>query len=242
MSAQHAELLAQLYASQIAQTPNNYLKYHSSRQAIASRVNSFLAYQDYLPTAGRLLEWGCQHAPDASLIKAARPKLEIIGCDLPPKDYAEFWSNSGLDFVPLTDPVKLPFEDASFNCVIGAGVLEHVPMDYESLRELHRVMKPRGTLIITQLPNRYSYIEFLARNIRKADFHRKLYTKSDIRWLLERSGFSPLKIQRYRILPSNTASRAVSSLSKWERLLERIWPLSLACTDLLAISEKVSEF
>jgi hypothetical protein len=54
--------------------------------------------------------------------------------------------------------------------------LEHTAMGYKSLKKLFRILKPDGHLIITYLPNRFSYTEFLARNLKKRDFHRRLFT------------------------------------------------------------------
>ncbi|SRR5579875_570171 len=42
----------------------------------------------------------------------------------------------------------LPFSDASFDCVISSQVIEHVPFDEVLFRELKRVLRPGGALII----------------------------------------------------------------------------------------------
>ena len=66
-------------------------------------------------------------------------KLSLVGCDFPeglPVDrYPAFWDYCGMEFVPLSDLTTLPFDANPFDCVIGSGVLEHVAMDYESLKE-----------------------------------------------------------------------------------------------------------
>jgi SAM-dependent methyltransferase len=43
----------------------------------------------------------------------------------------------------------LPFADASFDRVIAAEVLEHLPRDDQAMRELFRVLKPGGLLAVT---------------------------------------------------------------------------------------------
>ncbi len=45
------------------------------------------------------------------------------------------------------DVASLPFADSCFDIVICAEVLEHVPDPRAVLRELHRVLKPGGTLL-----------------------------------------------------------------------------------------------
>lgn len=45
--------------------------------------------------------------------------------------------------------LSLPFPDASFDRVIAAEVLEHIPADREAMSELVRVLKPGGTMAVT---------------------------------------------------------------------------------------------
>ncbi len=70
-------------------------------------------------------------------------------------------------------------------------------MDYESLKELHRVLKPGGVLVISYLPNRWSVAEWLRRNVTRTDFHYRLYGRSEVRRLLLHSGFQVLN-SRYQ--------------------------------------------
>lgn len=56
------------------------------------------------------------------------------------------------------EPYKLPFEDNSFDAVFSNQVFEHVQNYFETLEELHRVMKP-GAVMLHVFPTRYSPIE-----------------------------------------------------------------------------------
>ena len=51
---------------------------------------------------------------------------------------------------------RLPFEDATFECVVAGEIIEHVPNPDELLREVRRVLVPGGTLILST-PNLVSW-------------------------------------------------------------------------------------
>ena len=49
----------------------------------------------------------------------------------------------------LGDATRLPFPDNTFDCVVTSEVLEHIQNDVAAIAELHRVLKPGGTLGVT---------------------------------------------------------------------------------------------
>jgi SAM-dependent methyltransferase len=57
------------------------------------------------------------------------------------------WDTSAIDIV--CDITAIPEPDASFDAVLCTEVLEHLPEPVSALRELARLLKPGGTLIIT---------------------------------------------------------------------------------------------
>lgn len=57
------------------------------------------------------------------------------------------WDNTQLDIV--SDITAIPVDDGSFDAVMCTEVLEHVPDPVAALKELHRVLKPGGLLLIT---------------------------------------------------------------------------------------------
>lgn len=186
------EVLAHLYAGQTAFASDPYLEQHADPRFIAGQVNVFEWYRRFLPSSGPVLDWGCRHAPDSCLIRATYgDQFEHHACDLPPEgQYAVFHEFAGVEYQQLTDPVQLPYESGQFETVVASGVLEHVAMDYESLKELYRVTKVGGRLIITYLPNRLSWQEWRARRSHRLA-HRRLYSLRLIRELLLRTGFYP---------------------------------------------------
>lgn len=54
-----------------------------------------------------------------------------------------------------TDAEQLPFEDASFDLVLGHAILHHIPDLPQAFAEFHRVLKPGGTVVFAGEPSRY---------------------------------------------------------------------------------------
>lgn len=84
---------------------------------------------------------------------------------------------------------RLPFANSSVGAVTMLDVLEHVADEGRALRELHRILKPPGLLVLSvpAFQSLYSYWD------RVAGHHRR-YTKAQLRSILERNGFAVEKM------------------------------------------------
>lgn len=95
------------------------------------------------------------------------------------------------------DGERLPFADGLFDCVICTETLEHVPDDRLVARELVRVLRPGGTLVIS-VPDEYSErilwkISYRYRNTPGG--HVRIYRRDDIKRLMGESGARPYAIE-----------------------------------------------
>lgn len=62
----------------------------------------------------------------------------------------------GLDVETVaTGAEALPFEDASFDLVLGHAILHHIPHLDRAFAEFHRVLRPGGTVVFAGEPSRY---------------------------------------------------------------------------------------
>ncbi|HEV2687807.1 MAG TPA: methyltransferase domain-containing protein [Bryobacteraceae bacterium] len=234
-----AGVLHDLYARQLATLPDDsYLRQHSESSFVEGAVRVFRFYECYLPKEGSILDWGCRHAPDACLIRARlQDRVTLEGCDiLDGSQYPVFFECAGLRYAPLHDIVKLPYPDSSFDAVLASGVLEHVPMDHESLKELYRVLRVGGRLIVTYLPNRASIEEWQLRRRGGNHFHWRLYKRSELQNLLLHAGFRPLIAGYQTQLDLLPASGGLAAL----RPLLRVFQLHRLASCLCAVAEKVS--
>jgi SAM-dependent methyltransferase len=93
------------------------------------------------------------------------------------------------------DAVRLPFPDNTFDCIIAAEVLEHVPDDVGALDELTRVLKPGGRLAATipsWMPEKICWAlseEYHAPHV--VGGHVRIYTEPELRKKMRGAGLEP---------------------------------------------------
>lgn len=237
-------VLAELYHAQLALDPQNgYVLEHASARCVTNQVLTFQWYQPYLPATGAILDWGCQHAPDSCLLRAGfGDRFALHACDFVPQEqYRRFYEFAELSYAQLDDVVRLPYDDETFEVVIGSGVLEHAALDYESLKELYRILKPEGVLIITYLPNWLSIQEWRRRVICRRGFHRRLYGLGETRQLLKRSGFYPIVSGYHTFFWQRALTRLGfgGGTRTLAGILAAICPLTLFSSTLCFIAQRV---
>ena len=88
------------------------------------------------------------------------------------------------------DALTLPFPDESFDRVIAAEVLEHIPDDERAMRELVRVLRPGGRMAVT-VPTRWPERICWALDHRYHDTpggHVRIYRQPELEAKLRRAG------------------------------------------------------
>ncbi|QIB33343.1 class I SAM-dependent methyltransferase [Ancylobacter pratisalsi] len=114
----------------------------------------------------------------------ARTARSVIGVDVDPEAVAHAEARYGGENGPrfqLGDIDALPFPDASFDVVVSFETIEHVPNPTTALRELRRVLKPDGLLIIST-PDRDVYTDALGN---RNEFHLAELSTDEFRQALE---------------------------------------------------------
>ena len=66
----------------------------------------------------------------------------------------------------VADAETIPYEDGTFDLVVGHAVLHHIPDVERALREALRVLRPGGRLVFAGEPTRYG--DFVARRLSRA--------------------------------------------------------------------------
>ena len=199
---------------------------------------------------GRVLDWGCGFGQMTQLLREK-------GVDATAFDYRSDVAEDGLyplerypqiDAYLSSEAVRLPFEDESFGAVLSCGVLEHVQDPDGSVKELRRVLRPGGTFYIYNLPNRYSYLERLAKVLGLYYHgqlpHDRVYSKREAVGLLEKHGFDVREVRRANMLPltlpGRLAAKTAGAIWTTSRALGAVPGLNLFATsiELVAISRR----
>lgn len=94
-----------------------------------------------------ILDLGTSTGTNLRMLCAAQFK-NIAGLDFS-EESVRFCAEKGLPRVYKGDICDLPFADASYDVILATDIIEHVDDDAKALREILRVLKPGGRVLIT---------------------------------------------------------------------------------------------
>jgi SAM-dependent methyltransferase len=106
----------------------------SVQYAVRRPLVEWLEQQDV--SGERVLDVGCGDRPYERLLAGA---AEVVGFDVPGNPHADL--HGSIDSIPV--------DDASFDVVLCLQVLEHVPDPAAAVRELRRVVRPGGRVLLS---------------------------------------------------------------------------------------------
>ena len=151
----------------------------------------------------RVLDIGCGNG---SLSKIAESKFqEVHGCDIALTALQEARIRGMRTIcVDLNTIIPLPYQDESFDAITCLEVLEHVLDPFNLLKDLHRVLRPKGQVLLTT-PN-IRYFRNLCKLIFEGKFphtttdsfvwgggHVHYFTRKDLAFLLQKAGFERIE-------------------------------------------------
>jgi SAM-dependent methyltransferase len=156
--------------------------------------------------AGRILDIGCGTGgmlPQYAAFGAA------LGLD-PSEEARDACTRRGVPFVRGSG-AQLPFKDGSIDVITALDVIEHVPDDTGLLREMRRVLRPGGVLLLT-----VPAYQFLWSQHDVFNHHQRRYRRSRLQALLRSSGFEIAKLSYYNttLFPAAMLRKATMRVDK----------------------------
>ena len=148
----------------------------------------------------RVLDLGCR---DGALTQAYASGNEVVGVDA---DREALAAAEGLGietrWADLDQPLEFP--DESFDVVVAGELLEHLRDPQRVVAEIHRVLRPGGTLVAS-VPNAYrlkSRLRFLIGRAPESDpTHLQMFAASDVHRLLAAFDDPELHFVAGRLMP-----------------------------------------
>jgi len=101
-----------------------------------------------------VLDVGCG---DGFLARVAFGEKLEAGIDLDAGEVGRATKNGSYQKALCASATDMPFPNRSFKTVVSNCVLEHIPDIDKALSEIHRVLKPKGRLLITVPSEQYNH-------------------------------------------------------------------------------------
>jgi len=152
--------------------------WYAGRRALA--LNIFAKIYGVSEKTIRILDAGCGTGINLSYLQT---RGNVCGLDIS-KDALQFSRSRGLSSLICGSADKLPIKDELFDIVLALDVIEHIEEDLSAIKELNRVLKSGGILIIT-----VPAFQILWTSHDLAVHHKRRYTRPELLNILKLGGF-----------------------------------------------------
>jgi ubiquinone/menaquinone biosynthesis C-methylase UbiE len=154
-----------------------------------------------IPPAARILDVGCGTGELLLRLAARHPDSMLSGIDPVPAmlQMAERKLPGRVDF-RVGYASALPWPDASFDVVVSCNMFHYVTQPLLALQEMHRVLRPGGSLVITDWCDDYLMCRLCNVYLRLTNrAYYKTYKQRECLDLLSAAGTPVTGIERYKI-------------------------------------------
>jgi ubiquinone/menaquinone biosynthesis C-methylase UbiE len=149
----------------------------------------------------RVLDVGCGTGELLARLAAKYPGASLAGLDPVPAmlDMAREKLSPNVD-LRVGWANELPWPDASFDVVVSCNMFHYITHPVEALREMERVLRPGGRIVITDWCDDYLACRLCNVYLRlMSKAHYKTYRQEECASLLSQAGHSRARIDRYKI-------------------------------------------
>lgn len=200
----------------------------------------FKSLRDYFQDGEKVLDLGCGNGRFFELFQdEAEKKVQYFGVDNSPKLLELAKQRYPQAQFILTDGLNLPFTENFFDKILCIAVLHHLPgyeLRRQFLRQVHRVLRPGGLLILTTWhlwPNlriwrhtklflKYTFLKLVGRSAldwgdmyeswgKKGQRYFHSISRGELRGLLEEVGF---RVENMGFLVRKSGEKSLVAIAK----------------------------
>lgn len=152
------------------------------------------------------LDIGCGDGSISAILFAHFKPIDY-GSDINPTPLALARKTKIYKKVIQADACKLPFKTNQFKTIISNSTFEHIENDLQAIKEVSRVLKPKGQFIFTVPSNRLVKFFNLKMNQRAAHYHyrslsewKKILSANNMKIIEAKYYFSPSTVRLWKKL------------------------------------------
>jgi len=170
------------------------------------------------PEAKRVLDVGCAFGSMGKRLRELRGS-EVVGIENEERAADIARGNVSKLITGDVENIKLPFDEAYFDCIVYGDILEHLRNPWKVLKDHTHYLK-RGGFCIASIPNvsHYSVVQALLSDRWEYAVsgildkkHLRFFTLSGIRNMLEEAGYTVEEEKRYA--RASKAKKVLNALS-----------------------------
>lgn len=160
-----------------------------------------------LPARAAILDAGC--GSGRNMIELARHGT-VTGVELSPASVC-LARERGVGEVIEGSVLEMPFDAASFDLATSLDVIEHLQDDLSALRELRRVVKPGGALLVT-----VPAYQWLWSGHDEINHHFRRYTRRTLQRVGEQAGWQQVRTTYFNslLLPAAILLRVLDRFNR----------------------------
>jgi SAM-dependent methyltransferase len=151
--------------------------------------------------AARVLDVGCGTGELLRRLRAKYPDAVLAGLD-PVAEMLTVAGEklSGKEDLRIGYADSLPWTSASFDLVVSCNMFHYISHPIDALREMARVLRPGGTIVLTDWCDDYIACRICNLYLRLTNraFY-KTYKQAECLALLRQAGFEDVRLDRYKI-------------------------------------------
>jgi SAM-dependent methyltransferase len=177
--------------------------WYRGRRTVIERVVEALG----LPARARILDAGC--GSGRNMVELARHGT-VTGVELSETSVA-LARERGSGEVVAGSVLEMPFADGSFDLAVSLDVVEHLDDDLAALRELRRVVRPGGALLVT-----VPAYQWLWSGHDVINHHCRRYTRRSLQRAAEQAGWQQVRTTYFNslLLPVAILLRILDRINK----------------------------